>query len=64
VALEPYEDFIDNKVYQLGFIYDADGSLVELVYKVSDREGLPPIEGTWEYWDGTGFRGAATANQG
>jgi catechol 2,3-dioxygenase-like lactoylglutathione lyase family enzyme len=64
VALEPYEDFIDNKVYQLGFIYDADGSLVELVYKVSDREGLPPIEGTWEYWDGTGFRGADTANQG
>jgi hypothetical protein len=58
VALEPYEEIIDNTVYQLAFLYDADGSLVELLYKMSDRQGLPPIEGTWEYWDGTGFRGS------
>ena len=53
VALEPRQQIIGNGVYELGFIYDADGALVEFVYKQSDLE--QEVESGWDVWDGKGF---------
>lgn len=46
VALEPRQQLIGNSVYELAFIYDADGSLVELL---NLQTQLPQsIESGWE----------------
>jgi catechol 2,3-dioxygenase-like lactoylglutathione lyase family enzyme len=53
VALQPQQQLIGSSVYELAFLYDADGALVELLHKQKD---LPQrIESGWEPWDGKGF---------
>mmetsp|Transcript_8585 Transcript_8585/g.14284 ORF Transcript_8585/g.14284 Transcript_8585/m.14284 type:complete len:220 (+) Transcript_8585:106-765(+) len=32
VAVEPFEQMIGQNLYQLAFIYDADGAIIELIY--------------------------------
>lgn len=53
VALEPRQQIIGNSVYELAFLYDADGALVEFVHKQSTLE--QEMESGWEVWDGRGF---------
>lgn len=55
VAVEPQQQLIGNEVYELGFLYDADGCLVELLHKQSEL--TQRIDSGWEEWDGTGFVG-------
>ena len=53
---------IGNKVYEIAFIYDADGTIIELLYYCGDV--TPPLNSNnttatmadgWEPWDGNGF---------
>jgi type II secretory pathway pseudopilin PulG len=53
---------IGNKVYEIAFIYDADGTIIELLYYCGDV--TPPLNSSnttatmadgWEPWDGNGF---------
>lgn len=53
VALKPRQQIIGNSVYELAFVYDADGALVEFVHKQSALE--QEMESGWEVWDGKGF---------
>mmetsp|Transcript_14033 Transcript_14033/g.18290 ORF Transcript_14033/g.18290 Transcript_14033/m.18290 type:complete len:130 (+) Transcript_14033:618-1007(+) len=55
VALEPQQKMIGNEVYELGFLYDADGCLIELLHKQAELS--QQINSGWEPWDGTGFVG-------
>lgn len=55
IALKPRQQLIGNSVYELAFLYDADGALVELLHKQKDLE--QHIDSGWEPWDGTGFSG-------
>jgi catechol 2,3-dioxygenase-like lactoylglutathione lyase family enzyme len=49
IALGPQQQIIDSSVYELAFIYDADGSLIELLRKGKD---LPQqVDDGWEPWD-------------
>lgn len=32
IAVEPFEQMIGQNLYQLAFIYDADGAIIELIY--------------------------------
>ena len=55
VAVQPQQMMIGSAVYELAFIYDADGALLELISK---QEELPQAVGDgWEPWDGEGFIG-------
>jgi catechol 2,3-dioxygenase-like lactoylglutathione lyase family enzyme len=55
VALAPQQQILGNAVYELAFLFDADGALVELLHKQND---LPQrIDSGWEPWDGKGFVG-------
>jgi catechol 2,3-dioxygenase-like lactoylglutathione lyase family enzyme len=56
IALAPRQQLIGNDVYELAFVYDADGSLVELLHKQSEL--AQEIQSGWEPWDGKGFIGA------
>jgi catechol 2,3-dioxygenase-like lactoylglutathione lyase family enzyme len=53
VALQPQQRLIGSSVYELAFLYDADGALVELLHKQKDLE--QQIDSGWEPWDGKGF---------
>ena len=53
VALEPRQQIIGDGVYELAFIYDADGALVEFINKQSTIE--QEMESGWDVWDGKGF---------
>lgn len=53
VALEPRQQIIGNGVYELAFLYDADGALVEFIHRQSDVE--QEMTSGWDIWDGTGF---------
>jgi catechol 2,3-dioxygenase-like lactoylglutathione lyase family enzyme len=53
VALEPRQQIIGDSVYELAFLYDADGALVEFVHKQLAVE--QEMESGWEVWDGKGF---------
>lgn len=57
VAVEQYTQIIDEMVYELAFLFDADGSLVELLHRSSERQSQTVMEDPWQAWDGTGFRG-------
>jgi len=54
---------IGNKVYEIAFIYDADGTIIELLYYCGDITPLLNSNNTtatamadgWEPWDGNGF---------
>eukprot|EP00563_Minutocellus_polymorphus_P017138 CAMPEP_0197719890 /NCGR_PEP_ID=MMETSP1434-20131217/3455_1 /TAXON_ID=265543 /ORGANISM="Minutocellus polymorphus, Strain CCMP3303" /LENGTH=202 /DNA_ID=CAMNT_0043304677 /DNA_START=203 /DNA_END=808 /DNA_ORIENTATION=+ len=45
VALQPRVKVIGKERYQLAFIYDADGGLIELVNKMSSES---PVESSWD----------------
>jgi len=53
VALEPRQQIIGDGVYELAFLYDADGALVEFVHRQSGVE--QEMTSGWEVWDGKGF---------
>lgn len=62
VALEPRQQMIGSSVYELAFLYDADGSLVELLNHQTD---LPQkIDSGWEPWSGKGFVSGSTQDTG
>jgi catechol 2,3-dioxygenase-like lactoylglutathione lyase family enzyme len=56
IALKPQQQLIGSSVYELAFLYDADGALVELLHK--QKELPQAIASGWEPWDGQGFSGA------
>ena len=53
VALEPRQQIIGDTVYELAFLYDADGALVELLHRQSNVE--QEMSSGWDVWDGKGF---------
>jgi len=53
IALQPTKRIIGRDVYEMAFIYDADGTLVELL-NWSGRLGQEVSSG-WEPWNGEGF---------
>ena len=55
VALKPRQQIIGRGVYELAFLYDADGCLVELLHKQSELS--QDLESGWQPWDGKGFVG-------
>jgi catechol 2,3-dioxygenase-like lactoylglutathione lyase family enzyme len=58
VALEPKQQTIGGAVFELAFLYDADGCLVELLRYQSDLPmQLGPDYDPWLPWDGKGYLG-------
>ncbi|KAL7541433.1 hypothetical protein ACHAXR_010931 [Thalassiosira sp. AJA248-18] len=53
VALSPTKRIIGKEVYEMAFLYDADGTLVELL----NHSGTlaQEVGDGWEPWDGQGF---------
>ena len=54
VASSPTKRIIGREVYELAFLYDADGTLVELLNHSATLEHDVKMDG-WELWDGQGF---------
>jgi catechol 2,3-dioxygenase-like lactoylglutathione lyase family enzyme len=61
-ALHITKRIIGKQVYEIAFIYDADGTIIELLYYCGDIS--PPLNSNntttamadgWEPWDGIGF---------
>ena len=51
VALEAEQFMVGNVVYERAFIYDADGALIELLYKATELpQSIDPMSG-WERYD-------------
>eukprot|EP00977_Amphora_coffeiformis_P001788 scaffold353_cov185-Amphora_coffeaeformis.AAC.16 len=50
VALPPRQQMMGQNVFELAFIYDADGSLVEFLHQQAVLS--QPIESGWDPWDG------------
>ena len=51
VALEAEQFMVGNVVYERAFIYDADGALIELLYKATELpQSIDPMSG-WENYD-------------
>lgn len=57
VAVKPYTQIIGQAVYELAFVYDADGSLIELLHRQSIRNGTSLVGDPWAPWNGTNFKG-------
>jgi hypothetical protein len=57
IAKKPYQKAIGNQVFELCFLYDADGCIMELVRYIKDLD--QSIQSGWEPWDGTGFVGVS-----
>ena len=55
IAVEPKQQLIGSGVYELAFLYDADGAVVEVLRKESEL--AQEIDPGWEPWDGKGFVG-------
>lgn len=55
VAVEPKQQLIGNEVYELAFLYDADGCLIELLHKQAQLS--QPIDSGWIPRDDLGFQG-------
>lgn len=53
VALQPTKRIIGRDVYEMAFIYDADGTLVELLNWSGRLE--QEVGDGWEPWNGEGF---------
>lgn len=58
IAMNPKQKIIGNQVYELAFIYDADGSIIEILRYIKDLE--QSVQSGWEQWDGTGFIGPSS----
>ena len=51
VALEAEQFMVGNVVYERAFIYDADGALIELLYRAAELpQDIDPLSG-WERYD-------------
>ena len=46
IALQPKQQLIGNEVFELAFLYDADGCLIELLHK--QTELTQSIDSGWE----------------
>ena len=57
IALKPEQKVIGSQVYEVAFVYDADGSILELVRYIKDLG--QNVQSGWEPWDGTGFVGSS-----
>jgi hypothetical protein len=55
IAKKSYQKAIGNQVFELCFLYDADGCIMELLRYIKDLD--QNIQSGWEPWDGTGFVG-------
>ncbi|KAL3782390.1 hypothetical protein HJC23_005438 [Cyclotella cryptica] len=53
VALPPTKRIIGREVYEMAFLYDADGALVELLNHSGTLQ--QDVSDGWTPWDGTGF---------
>lgn len=53
VALSPTKRIIGMEVYEMAFLYDADGALVELLNHSGTLQ--QEVGSGWEPWDGKGF---------
>jgi catechol 2,3-dioxygenase-like lactoylglutathione lyase family enzyme len=53
IAVEPRQQIIASGVYELAFLYDADGALIELLWKQSEL--TQELASGWEPWDGKGW---------
>jgi catechol 2,3-dioxygenase-like lactoylglutathione lyase family enzyme len=53
IAVSPDKQIIGSTVYEYAFLYDADGSLIELVSAHRERDTV--VDSGWEPWDGSGF---------
>jgi catechol 2,3-dioxygenase-like lactoylglutathione lyase family enzyme len=58
IALKPQQQLIGRGVYELAFLYDADGVLIELLNKQKDLS--QEIDSGWEPWDGQEFSGKSS----
>eukprot|EP00586_Coscinodiscus_wailesii_P017891 CAMPEP_0172511974 /NCGR_PEP_ID=MMETSP1066-20121228/240702_1 /TAXON_ID=671091 /ORGANISM="Coscinodiscus wailesii, Strain CCMP2513" /LENGTH=120 /DNA_ID=CAMNT_0013291569 /DNA_START=482 /DNA_END=844 /DNA_ORIENTATION=+ len=54
IGLEPQQRMIGRKVYEMAFLYDADGSIVEVLNFLNELE--VDVKSGWTPWDGKGFR--------
>ena len=64
LALPPFQQRIGSSVYELAFVYDADGCLVEFLHCVTEGESAAAVSADgvdddmasgWKPWDGKGF---------
>jgi hypothetical protein len=55
VALNPRQVVIGSQVFELCFLYDADGCIFELLRFIKDLD--QNVQSGWEPWDGSGFVG-------
>jgi len=53
IALKPRQKVIGSQVYELAFLYDADGTLFEVVRYIKELDQI--VESGWEPWDGEDF---------
>ena len=53
VALGPTKRIVGREVYEMAFVYDADGTLLELLNHSGTLE--QEVESGWTPWDGRGF---------
>ena len=61
VALEPKQQLIGNEVYELAFLYDADGCLIELLHKQTELKQT--IDSGWMPRDDLDFLGKSSPNE-
>lgn len=54
VALAPTKRIIGREVYEMAFLYDADGALVELLNHSGTLQ--QEVADGWEPWDGLGWK--------
>ncbi|GAX12670.1 hypothetical protein FisN_13Lu149 [Fistulifera solaris] len=55
IAVKPRQQMIGRGVYELAFLYDADGCLIEVLHKQSEIS--QEMQSGWDPWDGEGFVG-------
>jgi len=54
IAMQPKQSIVGQNVYELAFIYDADGAIVELLHYQKTLE-TPMVFDGWEPWKGETF---------
>jgi len=56
VAIPPQQLMISKRgLYEVAFLYDADGCLVELLNFLTKLKYQDTMDSGWDEWDGTGF---------
>lgn len=59
IAMQPKQQVIGSQVFELAFVYDADGVVVELMRYIKDLDQT--VQSGWEPWDGEGFVGMGSS---